>query len=290
MSTQGKTNPAPVVGKSARQAANQPAVQFLGRAGYAAKGLVYIIIGVLAGLAALGQGGTTTDRKGAVQAIYEQPYGKILLGLVIIGLLGYAMWCIIQALADTEAKGSELKGIGSRLFYVAVAISYASLALASLNLVTGSSNSGKSSDANAQDWTAQLLKQPFGMFLVIIAGIVGLGAAGYQFYRAYNGKFKDHLELSQIDTQMRKWVIVLGRFGLAARGVVFAIIGIFLIVAALQHNAGEAKGLGGALQELAQQRYGQLLLGLVAAGLLAYGLYSLVEARYRRMIEYRKNS
>ncbi len=289
MSTQGNANPAPVVGRPARQAANQPAIQLLGRVGYAAKGAVYIIIGILAGLAALGQGGGTTDRKGAVEAIYEQPAGKILLILVIIGLIGYSLWCLIKAAADTEAKGSDLKGIANRLFYIGVAFSYGSLAYASFKLVSGTGNSGKSSDTNAQDWTAELLKQPFGVFLVIIFGLVGLGVAGYQFYRAYNGKFKKHLELSKIDARMREWFIRLGRFGLAARGVVFGVIGIFLIVAALQHNAGQAKGLGGALQEVAQQPYGQILLGLVAAGLVSYGLYSLVEARYRRMIETRKN-
>lgn len=289
MSTQRNTNPAPVVGRPARQAANEPAIQFLGRVGYAAKGVVYIIIGLLAALAAFGQGGTTTDRKGAVQAIYEQPFGKVLLGLVIVGLIGYVLWCLIKAAADTEAKGSDLKGIAVRLFYVGVAISYGSLAYAAFKVVTNTGSSGKSSDTNAQDWTAELLKQPFGMFLVIIAGLVGLGVAGYQFYRAYSAKFKKHLELSQIDVRMRNWVIGLGRFGLAARGIVFGIIGIFLIIAALKQDAGQAKGLGGALQEVAQQPYGQILLGLVGAGLIAYGLFSLAEARYRRMIETRKN-
>ncbi len=288
MSAQGNANPAPLVGRPARQAASQPAVQFLGRAGYAAKGIVYIIIGVLAALEALGQGGGTTDRKGAIATPYQQPGGAILLILVIIGLIGYALWCLIKAAADTEAKGADLKGIASRLFYVGVAISYGSLAFAAFQLLMGRGNSGKNSDTNAQDWTAQLLKQPFGVGLVIIAGLIGLGVAGYEFYQAYKCKFKKHLELSRVSANAKKWFIRFGCFGLAARGVVFAIIAIFLIVAALEHNAGQARGLGGALQQLSQQPYGQVLLGVVAAGLIAYGLFSLVEARYRRMIEYRK--
>jgi hypothetical protein len=123
------------------------------------------------------------------------------------------------------------------------------------------------------------------MLLVIVAGLVVLGIAGYQFYRAYKAKFKKHLEMGEMDAQTKEWTIRFGRFGLAARGVVFGVMGLFLIIAALQHNPDQAKGLGGALQELSQQPYGQVLLGVVAIGLVSYGIYSLAEARYRRMIE-----
>ncbi len=288
------TNPKPTavkaplgsaVGQTIQRTANQPGIKMLGRLGYAAKGLVYIIIGGLAALAALGNGGATTDRKGAIQTIYEQPFGKVLLALVIFGLACYALWSFIRAIADTESKGSKPKGIANRLFYAGVGISYATLTFAAFQLLIGSGNGGKSSDTNAKDWTAELLKQPFGIFLVILAGLVVIGVAFYQFYRAYKANFQKHLELGKMDAQTKGWTIRFGRFGLAARGVVFGVIGIFLIIAALQHNPDQAKGLGGALQELSQQPYGQLLLGIVAIGLVAYGIYSLAEARYRRMVE-----
>lgn len=288
--TTSKMNPAnSKPGKAAGQAitrtANEPVTIFLGRFGYAAKGLVYIIIGGLAALAALGEGGATTDRKGAIQALYEQPYGKVLIAIVAFGLACYALWNFIKAIVDTEAKGSAPKGIANRLFYAGVGLSYITLAFVTFQLAIGAGNGGKSSDASAKDWTAELLKQPLGEVLVIIAALVVLGVAGYEFYKAYKASFQKHLEVRKMSTRNKEWIVGLGRFGLAARGIVFGVIGFFLIIAALQRNPDQAKGLGGALQELSGQAYGQILLGIVAVGLVAYGIYSLAEARYRRMIE-----
>ena len=157
------------------------------------------------------------------------------------------------------------------------------MAFGALQAVIGSGSVGKGSTANTQDWTATLLKQPFGVALVVLVGLVVLGVAFYLFYKAYSANFQSRLNLASLGAQAKKVVISLGRFGYAALGVVFSIIGIFLMVAAFQHNASEAKGLDTALQELAKQSFGQLLLGIVALGLVAYGIYSFAEARYRRI-------
>jgi hypothetical protein len=257
----------------------------LARCGYAAKGVVYLIVGGIAAKVAIGAGGAVTDQKGALQTILEQPYGRILLGVVTIGLFGFALWCFIQALFDTEGKGTTAKGLIARIGYAAVGITYAALAYGAFQLVMGSGSGGKGSDATAQDGTALLLKQPFGPALVIVVGLIALGVALYLFYTAYTARFQAQLHLATLRTEMKKWVIAVGRLGYAALGVVISIIGIFLIVAASQHNASQAKGLDGALQELAHQHqpFGQVLLGIVALGLFAYGIYSLVEARYRRV-------
>ncbi|MBN9388194.1 MAG: DUF1206 domain-containing protein [Chloroflexi bacterium] len=258
----------------------------LGRIGYAAKGVVYMVIGFLAALAAFGGGGgETTDRKGAVQKIYEQPFGVFLLAAIAFGLACYALWSFIMAAADTENKGTKPKGIATRLVYAGIGVSYLLFAFGAIQLLTGAGNMGKNSDASAKDWTAQLLSKPFGVALVIIAGLVVLGVAGWQFYKAYKAEFKKHLEMGEMSPQVQEWLVRFGRFGLAARGVVFGVMGIFLIVAALKNDPNQAKGLGGSLNELASQAYGQVLLGIVAIGLVAYGLYSLGEARYRRMVE-----
>lgn len=269
--------------RGAREAATSPVMAFLARAGYATKGVVYLIIGGLATKVAIGDGGTTTDRNGALRAIYQQPFGKFLLAVVTIGLLGYALWSFIQALVDPEHQGTDAGGIAARLGYAAVGLSYAALGLAAAQLVIGTGNGGKSSDSTTQDWTARLLALAFGPFLVIVVGVIVMGIAAYLFYRAFTADFQKHFQLDEIGTRARRWIIALGRGGYASLGVVFGIVGLFLIIAARRDNAGAAKGLGGALRELAQQPFGHLVLGVVAIGLLAYGLYSFAEARFRRL-------
>lgn len=266
-----------------RGAAMSRTMTMLARLGYAVKGVVYLIIGALAAELAAGRGGATTDQKGALQTIYEQPFGKFLLVVVGIGLVGFALWSFIQAIYDTEGKGRQAKGIIARIGYAVVGLGYLLLSFGAFQLVMGTGSAGQSSTASTQDWTARLLKLPFGVALVVIVGLVILGLACYLYAKAWTAKFQRRLNLASLNTQLRKGMIFLGRFGYAALGVVFTIIGFFMIVAALQHNPGQARGLDTALKELLHQPFGPLLLGIVALGLIAYGVYSFVEARYRRV-------
>ena len=268
---------------AADRAAGSKWVTWLARLGYAAKGVVYLIIGGLAAKLASGQGGAATDQRGALQTIYEQPFGKFLLAVVAIGLLGFALWSFIQAIYDTEGKGRDAKGIIGRVGYAAVGIAYAALAFGAYQLVAGTGNVGQSSTTSTQDWTTTLLKLPAGVALVVIVGLVVLGVALYLFAKAYTAKFQRRLNLAGVSAQLRKFVIFLGRFGYGALGVVFTIVGFFLIVAAIQFNPQKAKGLDTALRELLRLPFGPLLLGIVALGLIAYGVYSFAEARYRRV-------
>ena len=269
--------------RGARNVATSKWMIMFARCGYAAKGVVYLIIGGIAAQVAIGAGGAVTDQKGVLHTIIEQPFGHFLLGVVAVGLFGFALWCFIQAVFDTEGKGTTAKGLIARIGYAAVGITYAALAYGAFQLVVGSGSGGKGSNASAQDGTALLLKQPFGPALVIIVGLLVLGVACYLFYTAYAAKFQAQLNLATLPAQVKKLIIAVGRAGYAALGVVTIIIGIFLIVAAFQNNASKAIGLDGVLQELAHQTFGQVLLGVVAVGLFAYGIYSLVEARYRRV-------
>lgn len=271
--------------RKARSVASSHWMTLLARVGYAMKGVVYLIIGWLAVQLAVGSGGRATDQRGALQTVYEQPFGKFLLGVVAIGLLGFAIWCFLQAWFDTEGKGRDVKGIIARIGYAVVGVTYALLAFGAFQLVagTGSSTTSKSTTSSTQDVTAQLLKQPSGVALVVILGLITLGVACYLFYKAYSAQFQRRLRLTGLSAQLKKGLIFLGRFGYAALGVIFSIIGIFFIVAAVQHNPHEAKGLDSALRTLLQQPFGPLLLGIVALGLIAYGIYSFVEARYRRV-------
>ena len=268
---------------AADRATSSKWVTRLARLGYAVKGVVYLIIGGLAAKLAIGQGGATTDQRGALQTIYEQPFGKFLLAVVAIGLLGFALWSFIQAIYDTEGKGRDAKGIIARIGYAAVGVAYAALAFGAYQLVAGTGNVGQSSTSSTQDWTTTLLKLPAGVALVVIVGLVVLGVALYLFAKAYTAKFQRRLNLAGVSAQLRKFVIFLGRFGYGALGVVFTIVGFFLIVAAIQFNPQKAKGLDTALRELLRLPFGPLLLGIVALGLIAYGVYSFAEARYRRV-------
>jgi len=274
-----------VANRTARDAASSRWMTMFARLGYAAKGVVYLIIGWLAVQLAIGAGGKATDQRGALQTIYEQPFGKFLLAIVMIGLIGFAIWCFLQAWFDTEGKGNDIKGIIGRLGYAVTGVTYAILAFGAFQLVTarGTSSATKSTTASTQDVTAQLLNHSWGVAMVVILGLIVIGVACYLFARAYTAKFQRRLLLTGLSTQLRGGVIFLGRFGYVALGVVFSIVGIFLIVAAVQHNPHEAKGLDAALRTLIQQPFGPVLLGIVALGLIAYGVYSFVEARYRRV-------
>ena len=267
----------------------KPWVKWLARFGYAAKGVVYMVVGGLALAAAFGSGGSSNSlsQRGALRTILEQPFGQVLLAIVAIGLFGYALWRFVMAAQDTEGDGSDAKGIVKRTGFVISGLIYLGLAVAAVGLALGSSSSGGSGGSgggsSAQDWTARLMAQPFGRWLVGIVGAVVIAVGLYQFYRAYSAKFKEKLMLSRMSQTEETWATRVGRLGFAARGVVYAMIGWFLIQAALQSNPSQAGGLGQAFRSLESASYGPWLLAIVALGFIAYGIFALVLARYRRI-------
>ncbi|MBD2355258.1 DUF1206 domain-containing protein [Tolypothrix sp. FACHB-123] len=265
-----------------RQVAAYLWVERLARLGYAAKGLVYFLVGLLAAQAAFGTGGETTDTSGALEAIVTQPFGKLLLIIVTIGLIGYAFWRFVQTILDPEHSGETMsaKRIAKRLGYAFSAIAYFSLAVTSIKLIVGSSSGDSDS---VEDWTIFFLNQPFGRWLVLLLGLTVIIVGIAFLYQAYTGKFRRYFKLAQMSLTEEIWAVRLGRFGIAARGIVFAIIGIFMMLAAIQLDGTQARGLGGALSALAMQPFGPWILGVVALGLIAYGMYSIIQARYRNL-------
>jgi hypothetical protein len=262
-----------------------PWIEGLGRFGHVAIGIVYATIGALAALTALSQGGGTTDSHGALAWIVQAPFGRVILGTLALGFAGYAAWRCIQAIRDTESKGTDLMGVLNRLVYAFIGATYGALALSAFNLARGHAESGgDSGDAAAQDWTAWLLSQPFGQLLVAAVGLGVIGVGLIQFYLAYSGKCCDSLQTSELSQPLERLVRAAGRIGFSARGIAFAIIGVLLLVAAVHARSDEARGLGGALATLAQQPFGPWLLGIVASGLLVYGAFMVVKARYGRLV------
>ena len=257
-------------------------METLARFGYVAKGFVYAAIGILALLAAFSIGGKTTDTTGALQAIAAQPFGQILLVLIALGLVGYVIWRLIQAINDPGDKGTDAKGIFTRLGYIFSGIAYAGVAINAALLAIGTSNSGSGGNSK-QDWTAMVMQQPFGRWLVGLAGALVVGIGFWRLYQAYKIKFRKKLNLSELSSQQKDWLVNISRFGIAARGVVFVMIGIFVLQAAHQYNPEKVKGLDGALLTLTQQPFGKVLLALMALGLVAYAVYLLLQARYRQI-------
>ena len=256
-------------------------METLARFGYVAKGFVYAAIGVLALLAAFSAGGKTTDTSGALQTIANQPFGQILLILIAIGLVGYAIWRLIEAFNDPDNKGTDAKGIFSRLGYALSGLAYAGVAFNAALLAFGNSSGSSGGSSSKQDWTATVMQQPFGRWLVGIGGAIVIGIGFYRIYEAYKIKFRKKLNMSELNAKQEKWLVNISRFGIAARGVVFVMIGFFVLQAAKNYDPQNVKGLDGALQTLAQQPYGKVLLGLMALGLIAYAVYLGLQARYR---------
>ena len=247
-----------------------------------AKGVVYVVVGGLAVRAASGWGGRATDTRGALQTVNRQQLlGDVLLAVIAVGLLAYVFWRFAQALLDLDGKGDDLKGLATRLGYAGSGIAYAGLALTAAAMALG--GGGASRSDQVRRWTAVALEDPGRWWLVAAAGLGVLGGAGYQFYKAYTAKFERRLRLGQLSADGRAWVRRIGRFGLGARGITFGVIGWFLLQAAWHTNPGAARGLAGALAVVRRQEQGAVLLGVVGLGLVAYGAFSIVEGRYRRI-------
>lgn len=263
--------------------AARPWIERLARYGYAAKGVVYVLIGSLAALGAFKGEEGPTDSRGALTQVVRQPYGRVMLCAIAAGLAGYALWRVVQALRDTEEKGTSWKGLSVRAGYACIGVVYAGLSFSAVRLVFGQ-DAGKNSDETTRGWTALALMFPLGRLLVGLAGLSVIGFGLWQCYKAFTAKFRRKWKGHEMSEHARALATPAGQVGLVARGVVFGLIGLFLIQAAWRARAEEARGLGGALRALEQQPYGPYVLGAVALGLVAYGLYMFVEARYRRMI------
>ena len=267
----------------AREAVREarPWIERLGRLGHVAIGVVYAVIGVLAIQAARGMGGGTTDPEGALTWIVQAPLGHVLMAVLAVGLAGYAIWRFVQAIRDTENKGTSLQGLWARASYTAIGIVYLTMATSAVKLALGAP--AESSDAT-RDWTVTLMEQPFGQWLVGLFGLLMLGSACYQLFLAWTAKFREKLMSHEMSDGQQTWACRAGRLGYAARGVAFGIIAVFLLNAAVHAEPEKARGLGGALATLIEQPFGPWLLLIVALGLIAYAIFMLIQARFRRMV------
>ena len=254
-------------------------VEAVARVGYAARGVVYVFVGALAARSALGASGRIPGAKDALRTMAGQPFGKLLLVFVAGGLASYATWRFVQAFLDPEDNGVRPRGLALRALFALIGLVYASLAIAGAGAILGWR--ATSGEQDTRDWTATLLAQPAGPWLVGLAGGALLAVAAAQFAQASGGRFCRGFPLWSMAPAERRWILRMGWVGLTARGIAFGISGVFVLQAAWHANPAEARGLGGALDALKQHASGAATLGAVAAGLVAFGFFSVVKARYR---------
>lgn len=257
-------------------------IERLARVGFAAKGVVYAVVGGLAAMLATGQGGRATGSGGALSTIGNSPFGSVALVIVAVGLVGYAVWRLVEAVEDPRGRGNDMKGFALRTSSAAKGLAYGYLGVeAALMLMRGMEKG--SDDSRAQHWTAQVLAAPFGRAALMTAALALIAYGIYQLINALRAKLSRDLALGSIPSDTRRAVIAVSRFGIAARGVVFLLIGWFGVQAALQQTPQQARGVAGALRSVAGM-YGSVALAIIGIGLVAYGIYELVNARYRQIV------
>lgn len=258
-------------------------VERFAKFGLSAKGVVYCLVGIIAFMAAFELGGQSTQgagKSGVFQFILEQPFGKWLLGLVALGLLCYAVWRFIQAVQDTNNEGSDTKGILKRLRYAFSGLVYGGLAFLAAKLVLGNGGGSGGGDSR-QTLARELLQQPFGQWLVGIVAVATMLTGLYQIYYGYSEKYRKQIRSSGLKSDVEDKMIKAGKVGYMARGIVWLIIGYLFLKAALQSNPQQAGGSSSAFAFLEEASYGSFLLGAVALGLICYGVFMFMRAKYQ---------
>ena len=269
-------------GDALERAARSSWLEGLARAGLAARGLLYLVVAALAVQVARGEGGTRADKQGALHAVAREPLGKVLVLALAVGFAGYAAWRFVEAATGPAGERDARKAALKRASCAVRGGLYLVFAASAAKLVVASTGSAGTDHAEA-DWTRRVLDRPGGTWLVEAVGVVVIGAGLYLGWRGLSRTFGRRLKSYEMGRAERRWIFGLGTVGMVARMLVTALIGVLLVVAAVQHDPNQAVGIDGALKRLAAASYGPALLFVVAGGLAAYGLYSFAEARYRRV-------
>jgi hypothetical protein len=269
-------------GEALERAARSRWLERLARAGLVARGLLYVVVAALAVQVARGHQEAQADKQGALETVVRQPLGRVLVLLLAVGFIGYALWRFVEAAIGPPDEDDPRKAMFKRMGYAARGVLYTFFAGSAIKLFIWSKNAA--ADENAEvDWTARVLNWPAGTWLVQAAALGIVGAGLYIGWRGLSGKFRKRLKSLEMGSAERRWARGVGTVGMVARMLVTVVIGVLLLSAARLHDPGRAVGIDGALKRLAARSFGPALLVVVAFGLAAYGVYSFVEARYRRV-------
>jgi hypothetical protein len=252
-------------------------VHSLARAGLTARGVIFILIGWVAILVALGRSARQADQQGALQLLAGKPYGLVSLWLLGIGFVAYTLWLLTEAAFGVTGEGD---GVGPRLKSLGKAVIYASFAVLTFKVISGA---GGNESGKQQDLTAKVMQYPAGQWLVGIVGLAVVIGGAVLVIEGFQRKFMKYLLTSKMSARTRRTVQLLGTIGTVARGVVIALAGVLVIEAAVTHSAAKSGGLDQALLTLRDQPFGEILMLAAALGLLIFGVYGLCEARWRKV-------
>src|ERR1700692_1632237 len=265
-----------------KRAAANPALEILERLGYVVRGALYAVMGLLALRIVLSvAGGQTTDLTGSLVFLIGNPLGKLVLIVAAVGLAAYSLWGFTRAIYDPLHRGSDASGYMARLCFVTSSLSYAAIVVFALQVPAGS---GASAADGTQKTVAQVLTHPAGGPLTILLGLVVIGVALGQFLEYIRSSFAQYVKGAEMKASTRATGVKLGRFGMVARGVIFLIIGWFVVQAGIHHDPAQTQGFSGAFVFLLAQPFGRILLGIVALGFVALGLHSFACARWVRLM------
>ncbi len=248
------------------------------RFGMAAKGAVYVLLGILTALSAFGMGGKKTGSKGALQFLAEQSYGKIVLIIMGIGLLGYVFCRFYQSFTDPENHDNDFKGVATRIAYFISGLFYGGLAFYSFQLAFGSGSSG----SGGNNFVTSIFSSENGKIFAIILGILLTVKSIYEFYMAYSEKFKKDIQNAGLSSDVQDYLLKWGRFGFTSRGVVVGIMAFLTFRAAFKSQGGSINTKTDALSYI-QNEFGSLVLGIIAIGLVGYGIFMFIKAKYPSM-------
>lgn len=261
-----------------RKATDSGGPEVIARVGILARGVIHLLVGWLAIRIALGDGGEQADQRGALNALARQPLGKWLLVAMGLGLLAYAAWRALEAVIDTEDKGA-LQRVGQALR----AILYVALAWTAFRMAFGSAGGGGGS--KSQEVTTGLMGMSGGRFLVALVALVVVGIGAWNGYRGISRSFTKRIKEAEMSSTERTWTVRAGVVGHLARGVAYLVVGWFLGRAAWTFDPQQPIGLDASLHALAGESDGKFLLLLVGAGVIVFGLYQAMLARYREVLD-----
>ena len=250
------------------------------RFGHLAKGIIYLIIGGLAIATIVGNSGSIEGGRGVIQWINEQPFGRILLGLVAIGLFSYTAWRWLKVFLGKGGDEDDKKDTVYRIAWFFSGLSYLGLGIVAARAAIMGGSSGGQGGGQRQEVITWLIQQSWGPTVVIILGVIIAGVAIFQLVKGVKEKYLENIDLSSANHKERKSITTLGKIGHLARAAVFAIMAYFLILAGATVDPGKFKGTEGVLEWLRQNSYGTILLGLAAIGLIAYAVFTLAKAKY----------